>query len=160
MKAKREKDANKGGLGRLRTTKAVVKLFYGVEGSHEKDTFFEGEKAIYRIAKVSANQQKTNSNLAKIKAKKIIETGATCESCGMSSRWLDLSHFVPRSIRKDLEERPDGCALACRGCHDALESLKGKEIAKFANLQAILDFLLENDLKRYNLVLNSINKTK
>jgi hypothetical protein len=159
-KAKIERDVQRKDFdGKTEVIGDIKKGYFGNSrvGKKKGDV---GLKQRIPIAKVSGKQQKTNSSLAKIKAKKIVETGATCESCGMSSRWLDLSHFIPRSIRKDLEEHPDGCAIACRGCHDSLESLKGEAISRFLNLDKILAFLLENDIKRYNLVLNAINKAK
>lgn len=160
LKVKREKDVQRENNDRKRKISENIEIGHN---GHSRISFKKrgiGLKHSIPIDKVSVKQQKTNSNLAKIKAKKIIETGAACESCGRTSHWLDLSHFIPKSIRKDLEEHPDGCALACRGCHDALESLNGEEMAKFKNIDKILAFLEKNDLKRYNLVLNAINNTQ
>ncbi|MEX1383180.1 HNH endonuclease signature motif containing protein [Lutibacter sp.] len=41
----------------------------------------------------------------------------TCEGCGVRKEHLDVSHIIPISLRKDLEEDDRNRQLLCRKCH-------------------------------------------
>lgn len=41
----------------------------------------------------------------------------TCEGCEVKRNHLDVSHLIPISIRKDLEEDGRNTQMLCRACH-------------------------------------------
>ncbi len=112
----------------------------------------------HQIPKRSKKKAVRDAELAKIKIRKIVEKGSVCESSGRWCESITLSHYIPVSLRKDLELVPEASFLQSLEDHYHYEHLHGKEIARFANKDKILAFLFENDIKRYNLVRKAIEK--
>lgn len=109
----------------------------------------QSKKEAYRIPKTTSKQKKINSQLASLKKARIELLGSSCEACGIHCN-VQYSHHTPRSLRGDLELDPDNACLLCWQCHFRFEHLlEPKEVLKFKNLETILDYLWNNDKKRY-----------
>ncbi len=73
----------------------------------------------------------------------------TCEGCGLRRKHLDVSHLIPISIRKDLEEDNRNLQPLCRDCHVIWEhgEKKDKEILICYNNN--LNLIKQLDMKYY-----------
>lgn len=163
-------DVRSGEVQVLKKAKGERKVATPKTGVEKKETFDHLKEAFgldgmsrldqSPIRKISDKKAKMNADLSKIKAAKIAVHGKTCESCGHSFDSITLSHYIPVSVRTNLELVPEASFLQCMDEHYHYEHLHGEYISKFMNLDKILAFLLENDIKRYNLVIKAINKAK
>ncbi len=121
---------------RLRTPKANKKEISGYAKRHSV------------INKKSTKQARIDSQLAKIKAKKIERLGDICECC-QEQRMDDISHFIPGSKGRPYYLDPNASCLSCRTCHVVYEDLKYEHIIKFKNLRTILEYLKTRSYGRY-----------
>ena len=129
--------------------KEIGKLAHETRSNEAKALHTLSGREGKRIRKVSDKQKTINSQLASLKKARIERLGTSCEACGIHCN-VQYSHHVPRSLRGDLECDPDNACLLCWQCHFRFEHLlEPKEVLKFKNLEAILDYLWNNDKKRY-----------
>lgn len=166
--------ANETGHSRWESDKSKKKIFGQIKkGASKKETFLS-LKERYETKKLSCKKKakaskiparskdkgRRDAALFRIKNEKIAELGKICSSCGQWFDRITLSHYIPVSLRRDLEIVPEASFLQCIEDHYHYEHLHGEYIKGFINLPAILAFLEANDLKRYNLVLGAIEKAE
>ena len=109
------------------------------------------------MKKVSKKQSKINNELKKV-YKLISETrGHYCTGCGRSNVPLSHSHIIPRSRRPDLVCDINNITYHCligpdnsKGCHSIWES---KERYKLLDYHKNMEYILENDLEYYYLII-------
>lgn len=107
------------------------------------------ETKIKHIRQVSTKQQAINNKLAILKRARIERLGSFCEACELECN-VEYSHNIQRSLRKDLICDPNNASLLCSEHHYDWEHLLNPgKVLKFKNLETILDYLRNNDKKRY-----------
>lgn len=93
--------------------------------------------------------------LIAIKSDKIKKLGSMCESCGKKGS-VTLSHFIPGSKGSKYKLDPEASCLMDLQCHYNYEHLIYKEIAKFRNIDTILDFLRDRNPLRHDKITEGI----
>lgn len=72
----------------------------------------------------SAKLPKKNKNNEFRESKRAKDGLLFCEGCEVRAKHLDVSHLIPVSIRKDLENDDRNKQMLCRNCHDTWEHNK------------------------------------
>ena len=73
----------------------------------------------------------------------------SCKGCGLRADHLDVSHLIPISIRKDLEEDPSNMQMLCRTCHIKWEHKK-QGVGNLFCYQDNLTLIRNLDLQYFN----------
>ena len=135
--------------GEIRSERKGKNLYRLTSEPRGETSTIHSKKEAYRIPPMSDKKRKAKAIIALLKGERIAEIGKKCECCGLHGE-VDYSHNIPISLREDLETVKGAGHLAHRHCHILWEHLQHpKEVLKFVNLDWLLDYLWNNDKKRY-----------
>ena len=102
------------------------------------------------MKKASDKQKKINSELSRIKAKKINKLGRICLFCRRKVSNVDLVHIIRQSYSEALKTDEKNVILGCRECHDTFDNGDARVLEKYPTFELVLNRMKKLDIYYYN----------